>query len=209
MTESMTERIYHYPLWIRLWHALNAILCLILILSGISMQFSEPDRPLLRFDIAVNMHNIAAVMLTFNYLFFVIKNRISGNRKHYRFTERNYLRMLLTQFRYYTIGIFKGEKAPFPVSLERKFNPLQQFAYIVVLYGLVPVVIVTGWGMLFPEFVINRIFGFSGLFLTDLLHILSGFIISMFLIVHVYFCTMGTKLSSLFKGMIHGWVEVH
>jgi hypothetical protein len=28
-------------------------------------------------------------------------------------------------------------------------------------------------------------------------------------VVHVYFCTMGATLTSLFKGMINGWVEVH
>jgi hypothetical protein len=28
-------------------------------------------------------------------------------------------------------------------------------------------------------------------------------------VVHVYFCTMGATLTSLFKGMIIGWVEVH
>jgi thiosulfate reductase cytochrome b subunit len=63
--------------------------------------------------------------------------------------------------------------------------------------------------MLFPEIIVQKVFGVSGLFLTDLVHIITGFIISLFLIVHVYFCTMGIKLTSLFKGMINGWVEVH
>jgi len=209
MNEGMAERIYHYPLWIRLWHVINALLCLILIISGISMQFSEPDRPLIPFDTAVTTHNTAAILLTVNYLFFLIKNRLSGNRKHYRISEKNYVGLMIKQFRYYTMGIFRGEKAPFPVTQDRKFNPLQQFAYIVVLYGLFPLILITGWGMFFPEIVISRIFGVSGLFLTDLLHILSGFFVSLFMLVHIYFCTMGTKLTSLFKGMINGWVEVH
>ena len=117
--------------------------------------------------------------------------------------------MLLTQFRYYTIGIFSGAKAPFPVSKKRKFNPLQQFAYIIIMYGLLPLIIISGWGMFFPEIVIPKVFGVSGLVLTDLIHILAGFILSLFMVVHIYFCTMGTKLTSLFKGMINGWVEVH
>jgi thiosulfate reductase cytochrome b subunit len=209
MIEVMAEKIYHYPLWIRLWHLANALFCLILIISGVSMQFSEPDSPLIRFDLAVTLHNSVAILLTINYLFFIITNSLSGNRKYYRISERNYFGMLLAQFRYYTSGLFKNEKAPFPVSAERKFNPLQQFSYIIIMYGCMPLIMLTGWAMLFPEIIIKDVFGISGLFLTDLLHIINGFIVSIFLIIHVYFCTMGTKLSSTFKGMINGWAEVH
>jgi len=206
----MTEKVYHYPFWIRLWHVINALLCLALIFSGLSMQFSEPDRPLLiRFDMAVTMHNIAAILLSINYLFFLIANRFSGNRQHYRISDNNYIGMLLTQFRYYTSGIFKEAKAPFPISAGRKFNPLQQFSYIIIMYGCLPLIFITGWALLFPEIIIQNVFGISGLFLTDLLHIITGFTVSLFLVVHIYFCTMGIKMASLFKGMINGWVEVH
>lgn len=205
----MTEKIYHYPLWIRLWHVVNAILCLVLILTGTSMQFSEPDRPVIRFDLAVTIHNAAAIFLSINYLYFVVANRISRNRKHYRIKEKNFGGLVLTQFRYYLFGIFSGSKAPFPVSRERKFNPLQQVTYMIVMYGFFPLLIITGLGLLFPEIVIFRVFGKSGLFLTDLFHIITGFAITLFMIVHIYFCTMGTKLSSLFRGMFDGWVEVH
>jgi thiosulfate reductase cytochrome b subunit len=205
----MAEKIYHYPLWIRLWHLANALFCLTLIVTGISMQFSEPDRSLIRFDFAVTIHNSAAILLTINYIFFLFANRISGNGKHYKFSEKNYVQKLLTQFKYYTVGIFKGDKAPFPVNLERKFNPLQHFAYIAVMYGMLPVIFITGWGMFFPELVVTRIFGISGLFLTDLIHIIIGFAISMFVIIHIYFCMLGTSILSSFKSMINGWVEVH
>jgi thiosulfate reductase cytochrome b subunit len=205
----MIEKIYHYPLWIRLWHWINALLCLALIISGISMQFSEPDRPIFRFDIAVTMHNISAVLLSVNYLFFLIGNRFTGNSKHYRITEPNFPQRMLKQFLYYMAGIFKGEPAPFPITKERKFNPLQQFSYMLIMYGCLPLIFVTGWGLFFPETIIPTIFGISGIFLTDLIHIITGFTVSMFMIIHVYFCTMGTKMSSLFKGMINGWAEAH
>ncbi len=205
----MTERIYHYPLWLRLWHVINALLCLALIITGISMQFSEPERPLIRFDLAVTLHNIFAVFLSINYLFFLITNRFTNNRKHYRIAEENFTDLLLTQFRYYTIGVFQGEKSPFPVSTERKFNPLQKLSYIIIMYGCMPLILITGWAMLFPEIIIKDVFGVSGLFLTDLLHIINGFIVTVFLVVHIYFCTMGAHFSSTFKGMINGWAEVH
>jgi len=147
--------------------------------------------------------------LTINYIFFLFANKISGNGKHYRFSDKNYAEKLLTQFKYYTAGIFKGDKAPFPVNEKRKFNPLQHFAYIAVMYGVLPVLFITGWGLFFPETTVTKIFGVSGLFLTDLLHIIVGFVISMFVIIHIYFCMLGTNIFASFKSMINGWVEVH
>lgn len=205
----MAEKIYHYPLWIRIWHMCNALLCLTLIVTGVSMQFSEPDLTLIRFDLAVTVHNASAILLSLNYVFFLIANKISGNIRFYRIPKDKPVGMMLQQFRYYSLGIFKGEKPPFPVSQERKFNPLQQIAYVVVVYIFLPLIIISGFGLLFPEIVIFKISNVSGLFLTDLLHILTGFGITLFLVVHVYFCTMGVTLTSLFKGIINGWVEVH
>ena len=205
----MAERIYHYPLWIRLWHLANALFCLVLIVSGLSMQFSEPNRTLIRFDIAVTIHNSAALLFVINYLFFVITNRLTGNSRFYKFPRKNYVSNLSVQFRYYTYGIFRGQKAPFPVNHKRKFNPLQHFSYIIVMYVLIPVITITGCGLFFPGIVIFKVFGISGLFLTDLIHILAGFIISMFLIVHIYFCMLGTSIFTSFRSMINGWVEVH
>ena len=57
----MSERLYLYPIWIRLWHWTNAILCLVLIISGVSLQYSNPEYPIIRFDIAVTMSNPVCV----------------------------------------------------------------------------------------------------------------------------------------------------
>jgi thiosulfate reductase cytochrome b subunit len=205
----MAEKIYLYPLWVRLWHAANALLCLVLIISGISMQFSEPGRTLIRFDVAVTIHNSASLLLVINYVLFVIANRLSDNGKFYKFPRKNYMSNLVVQFKYYTYGIFRGAKAPFPINPGRKFNPLQHFTYIVVMYFLLPIIMITGCGMFFPELVISKIFGISGLFLTDLVHIVVGFAISMFLVVHLYFCLLGTSLLASFRSMISGWADVH
>jgi thiosulfate reductase cytochrome b subunit len=101
--------------------------------------------------------------------------------------------------------MFRGEKHPFPVTMERKFNPLQKLAYILTMYLALPLVIVSGFGLLFPEIVVTRFFGVSGMILTDLLHITMGFFLSLFLIIHVYTCTLGSKPTTLFRGMITGY----
>ena len=68
--------MYLYPIWVRLWHLFNAILFLVLIITGISMQYTDMKDYILvvGFARAVKWHNIAAILLTLNYIFFVTGN---------------------------------------------------------------------------------------------------------------------------------------
>ena len=200
--------MYLYPVWVRLWHALNAVLIIILIITGISMQYTGEDMKfLVGFEKAVRWHNISATFLTVTFIFFVTGNLFTGNGKYYKIEKKNFWSDLVKQMKYYSWGIFRGQKSPFPVSLERKFNPLQKFSYVMAMYVAMPLVIISGIGLMFPEVTINRIFGVSGLILTDILHITMGFFLSVFLVIHIYTCTLGSRPTSLFRGMISGYHE--
>ena len=205
----MSERLYLYPLWIRIWHWTNALMFLVLIITGLSMQYSNPNYPMIRFDLAVSFHNISGVIITISYLFFIVVNRFSTNRKYYRFKRKGFFNRLIKQFLYYTVGIFKNESPPFPVSKKRTFNPMQKFSYLMVMYIGMPGLIITGLALLYPEIIIPNVGGFSGLHLTDLVHIITGFTLSVFMMVHVYFCTIGATPISNFKSMFTGWHSKH
>jgi len=201
--------MYLYPVWIRLWHLFNALLIIVLIVTGISMQYTDKQDYVLvvGFARAVKWHNFAAILLTVNYIFFVTGNLLTANGKYYKLEKRNTWSDMWKQMRYYAWGMFKGEEHPFPITLERKFNPLQKLSYIIAMYVALPLVIISGLGLLFPEVTINRIFGVSGLILTDILHITMAFFLSVFLIIHIYTCTLGSKPTSLFRGMLSGYHE--
>ncbi|MDP1621820.1 MAG: cytochrome b/b6 domain-containing protein [Bacteroidales bacterium] len=202
------EKLYLYPVWIRIWHMVNALLCLILIITGLSIQFSNPGT-VVKFSAAVSVHNIAGIILTISYIAFFLGNLFTPNGVYYIIPVKGFISRMKKQFRYYTIGLFKKEDAPFPVNDESKFNPLQQVTYVVLMYIFVPVVIFSGWGLLYPEITINSVFGYSGLDLTDLFHIAAGFAISIIMCVHIYFCTIGNNPVSNFKSMINGYHESH
>jgi len=205
----MSHKLYLYPKWIRGWHVLNALLFIILIVTGISMQYTDKSTMwfIMYFDKAVAWHNFAALILTINYMIFVTGNLLTKNGKHYRIGWKTIWKELFIQSKFYAFGMFKGEKHPFPVTEERKFNPLQQFVYVMAMYAGFPVLIITGIGLLFPEINIRGLFGISGLLMTDLLHITVGFFLSLFMIIHIYTCTLGSKPTTLFKGMINGYHE--
>ncbi len=205
----MSEQVYFYPAWIRIWHVLNAILCLLLIFSGFSLQYSNPDFSLISFRPAVSLHNFAGVSLTISYFIFFLGNIFSENGKYYRLHFKGLGLRLWIQFRYYAYGYFVNEETPFPITRNNKFNPLQQFSYIIALYVALPLLFITGWALLFPEFILKKVLGISGIFLTAQLHILMAFLVTLFLIIHLYVSTMGKNPLSNFKSIVTGWQKLH
>jgi len=203
----MSDKVYLYPVWIRLWHWTNALLCLALIVTGISMQYASPDVPLVRFDISVTIHNACGVVLTLSYLIFFFGNLLTKNGRNYLIEMPNIAQRLFKQARYYAFGVFLKEEAPFPIGSKRKFNPLQQVTYTVIMYLMVPLIIVTGWAMMFPEVIIEDFLGINGFKTTDVLHVASATLILIFLMIHLYFATMGKKPTDHYKAMITGYHE--
>lgn len=207
----MATKVYLYPVWIRLWHLFNALLFVILILTGLSLQYVTADGryAIFSFEAAIAWHNVAAFLLTANYVVYVLGNWFTKNGKYYRVKKKKMAQRLMKQFRYYAYGMFQNEPHPFPVTEKRKFNPLQKMSYVLAMYLGMPVLIISGFGLLFPEILVGQFFGISGLAITDVLHISMGFILSIFMIIHIYTCTLGEKPGTLFKSMINGYHEEH
>jgi len=201
----METKLYLYPIWLRIWHVTNAVLFLILVFTGLSLQYSSVDFSFIDFNVAVSTHNIAGIAITMAYFMFVFGNMFTANGKYYKTKRKGFVKELVAQIKYYTYGIFKHQSCPYPVNEDRKFNPLQKLSYIGAMYFLMPVMIASGLALIFPEFIFKNVFGFSGIHLTGLVHIISGFGLSIFLFVHVYFCTIGKTPWSNFKSMVNGW----
>ena len=201
----MTQKVYYYPVWLRIWHMINALMFLFLIITGLSMQYGLFK---IRFDYAVTIHNVCGIVLTISYMYYFVANFIIGNLKFYRIKFSGLYKNLAIQFRFYTIGIFRNEKAPFPLTTKRKFNPLQKLSYVGVMYIIVPLIIFSGLALLFPQIIYNRVLGVPGIVLTDLVHVMAGFLGSIFMIIHVYFCTIGAKPSANFKSIVSGYHEI-
>jgi len=203
------KKLYLYPVWIRLWHVTNALMFLILIVTGISLHYAQTGNGIISFQLSVRLHNICAIILTFNYGVFVLGNMFTGNGVYYRKWRKNIWPKLWKQAYFYAIGIFKGDPHPFPVTKKQKFNPLQKVSYVFAMYFGMPLLIISGILLMFPERISNTIFNISGLLFYDTLHIVIGFVLSIFLLIHLYTCTLGDKPGTLFKSMINGYHEEH
>lgn len=201
----MKDPIYLYPIWVRLWHLANLLLFLALICTGLCLQYVSNEFTIIPFDISVSIHSISGILLSIGFVFYLLGNRFTSNGSYYQFKLKGLIKRVFKQFRYYSFGIFKKEKQPYPISKKRKFNPLQKLSYVAVMYLLMPILIFSGFALFFPDMLPTRILGFSGIHFFDLIHITIGFVLSIFMIVHIYFCTIGKTPLSNFKSMIDGW----
>ncbi|HVN18799.1 MAG TPA: cytochrome b/b6 domain-containing protein [Terriglobales bacterium] len=199
----MRRELGAYPLWLRLWHWSNAVLFVVLLITGLSMHYSRPA-PSLGFRGDVLIHNAAGAVLTLFYCLFLYGNLRLGNGRYYHIVAGDIEPGLLLQTRYYLWGIFVGSPHPYPHSEQRKFNPLQKLFYLAVMYLLFPILTVTGWALLSPGRLPEAMFGVPGIGFWALAHTYIGYFLSLFMVIHVYLGTTGTTPGQLFRLMWFG-----
>lgn len=204
---SSEDKIYFYPLWLRIWHGINAVGIILLIITGISMN-SGFDQSVINFKLIITVHNYAGVIVTLNYLLFLFGNMFTSNKKFYIVKPKNFLKRPIKQAYYYAWGMFHGMDAPYPLSEKRKFNPLQKYTYIAVMYIVVPLVIISGIGLMFPELIFNKIYNISGVLITAVTHSAMGFFVSIFLLIHLYIASIGKSPLDNFRSIVNGWHHV-
>lgn len=200
----MTKQSQSYPIWLRCWHWGNALLFTILLISGLSMHYARPALQPIGFRGDVLIHNTAGILLTLFYCLFLYGNWRLGNGRFYRVLGEDITPGIFRQSVYYLWGIFLGAPHPYPHSEFRKFNPLQKLGYISVMYLLFPILIVTGWALLFPDRLPDYTLRFPGLSLWATVHTYFGFFLSLFMVIHIYLGTTGNTLGAFYRLMWYG-----
>jgi thiosulfate reductase cytochrome b subunit len=196
--------LYLYPLWIRAWHWINALLFMTLIISGASLHYAGGNG-FLAFETAILIHNIAGILLTIAWLVFFIGNFVTDNGKHYRIQLKGIISRLIKQSLYYAVGIFRGDAHPFHVSAEMKFNTLQQLTYIGVMYTLMPLLIASGWFFLFAAYLPDNIMGIGSIWIVAMTHLVVAYLLILFMVSHIYIITTGETIFTNLRAMLTGW----
>lgn len=199
------KKIFLYPFWLRFWHMLNALLFLVLLLTAISLRYSLTNNLIFPRNFSIYAHNIAGVLLAFLYIYYLVFSIITKNYKQYFTRIKGLSRKLFIQFQYYAIGIFAGKTNPYVPTEKRRFNHLQRVSYTIIMFFAMPLIVITGIMLLFPEKAPDRIMGVGGIVPISFIHTYSGFIISFFLFMHIYLATTGKTIGELFTAILSGW----
>lgn len=174
-----------YPFWLRLWHSINGILCLTLVITGLMMQYASPARLEISLSTVILIHNSCGIFLIVSWVFFILANGLSKNGSYY-WPKLTIFKESIIQLRYYAYGMFKGEPKPFKEDPNRKFNPLQQMAYWSTMYIMAPLLVITGFIMYNIERLLIDEKSIIVYQICDFIHLFAAFMISVFLVIHLY-----------------------
>jgi len=194
------ERIYIFKRFERFWHWSQALLIMLLMLTGFEVHGSYS---IFGFDTAVVVHTTAAWTLVALWVFAVFWHLTTGEWKQYIPTMEKIQEVL----NFYLIGIFTDAPHPFRQTKLKKHNPLQRLAYLFVLVIINPLIWTTGWFYLFYNS--WEAWGISWLSLeyVALFHVIAAFMMLIFFIAHIYLATAGHTPMAHIKAMITGWEE--
>ncbi len=198
MEAKKTIKIYLYTRYERLWHWLQGLMIIILVITGLEIHGTYK---LLGFQSAVNIHNFVGLTWLILFAFFVFWLFTTGEWKQYVPTTKKLFSVVL----FYAWGIFQGKPHPIQKTKGAKHNPLQRLAYLGISAMLLPVQMATG--LLY--YLYNDIPQILPLSVLAIVHTLVALFLLNFLVIHLYMTTTGHSLFSHIAGMITGWEEVY
>jgi len=200
------KKTYLHPLPLRIWHWVNALLVILLIITGIQLRISGvpslgPRHP------ALWLHRYAGWAMVASCVFWLVYSLASRNlSRQYAFRARDFKGMF-AQAKFYLISIFKGEGNPFRPSPEEKFNPLQKLAYGSIMFFFAPILAITGLLCSDIQFLRKYILLWEIVGVVNALHVLAAYVFVLYLVVHLYMATLGRTTFAHIKAMIVGYEE--
>ncbi len=205
---AMANQLYINPLPVRIWHWINAVGFVLLVLTGVQLRYFNLLE-LMSFEAAVKLHNWVGFTVIGNYFiwlgFYLFSDKISNY--HPVLDARAFMRNYFLQLRYYTYGIFTGAHNPHHVQPYDKFNPLQRMTYQLVMLIAVPIQFMTGLMMWNVKGFQGWIEIMGGIRVVDTIHVLLFIFFTFFILVHAYMGALGRRPSTHFKEMFTGYEE--
>ena len=202
-------RIYVHPLPVRIWHWINALGFVTMIVTGIQIRYVGLI-DLFSFRAAVTVHNSVGFVLIANFfvwlLFYLFSDKITVY--HPDLNPTRHFRKSLRQALYYGYGIFKGDPNPHHISAYEKFNAMQSMTYQVMMLLLVPLQFYTGILLWDVDRFSGMIDILGGVRVVDTAHVLIFTYFIVYIFVHPYLGTLGHTWSAHFKAMFTGYEEV-
>ena len=203
------QRIYVHPLPVRIWHWVNAVGFVLMILTGLQIRYFGTIE-VISLLWAVHLHNWTGFALIANFfvwlLYYLFSDRIRVY--HPELNPKKHFQGTIRQAHFYGYGIFQGDPNPFHVTIYRKFNPLQSMLYQIIMMLVVPIQFYIGFLLYDAKGFSGQIEFLGGLRMVDTLHALLFIFFVAFLVVHIYLGALGHTPSAHYKAMFNGYEEV-
>ena len=203
------QKIYVHPLPVRIWHWVNALGFVTMILTGIQIRYVDLF-DVISFKLAVQLHNWIGFVLIGNFFvwffFYLLTDKIRVY--HPELSPLKHFRGSMRQLQYYGYGIFRGEPNQHHVSAYHKFNALQSMTYQIIMLLLVPLQFVTGVLLWDLKHFSDAVEFFGGVRVIASVHVLLFIFFCGFVFIHPYLASLGHTAGAHFKAMITGYEEI-
>lgn len=196
--------VHHAP--IRVWHWVNAVAFIFLLLTGVQIRFAG-QLDWFSLEEAIHLHNYVGFMVISNYCLWLFYSLGSGQVRLYIPGCKNMVQKIKEQIVYYSYGIFRGDHNPHVITPDCKFNVMQQQTYAIIMFVLVPLQIVTGLFLWEIKRFENYIQFMGGVRIVNQLHVVLFFFFAAFLVGHIYLATLGHTPLAHIKSMFTGYEE--
>jgi len=197
------EKILLHPFIERLWHWVQALCIVMLIITGIMIHWPEKFGGW--FDWSITIHNWFGVIAVIAWLVWLIYNLSTGRMSHYIPKKGDIPTGMVVQAQFYGYGIFKHEPHPYAPSEDNKFNPLQKIAYLKFQLLLMPLLLLSGLLYMYPMRFAGFISAIGGMTVLATIHYILGALFAAFLVAHMYLATTGETIGENFKAIIFGY----
>ncbi len=208
ITMQQKQQVYIHPAPVRIWHWINALSFIALIITGLQIRYAELLN-IMTLSNAVTVHNYLGFLVIGNYFIWLTYYLISGKIKIYIPETKGFMDRAIQQITFYGFGYFTGKPNPHVMTPDNKFNALQQQAYLIIMMILLPLQMVSGlylWKVKEYEEYMNLL---GGIKVIDTIHVVLFFFFSSFIVVHCYLATLGHTPLAHFKAMITGYEDDH
>ena len=202
MEREKMKKIYLYTRFERFWHWIQAVLIIILIITGFEIHGTYR---LFGFEQALELHNFFGLTWLVLFGFSVFWLFTTGEWRQYVPTTKK----LIDVVSYYLVGIFQGKPHPVQRSTDAKHNPLQRLTYLGLASVLLPVQMLLGLlNYTYNDWAEWGLDGYLDLGFIAAAHTVLAFLILVFLVFHTYIITTGHTVTTHLRAMISGWEEV-
>ena len=201
-------RIYVHPLPVRIWHWINALGFVAMIVTGFQIRYIGLI-DLMSFRTAVILHEWIGFVLIANFFIWLLFYLFSDKIKvyHPELSPMKHFQASFRQAMFYGYGIFKGDPNPHHVSVYQKFNSMQSMSYQVIMLLLVPLQFYTGVLLWDVKRFSGMIDVLGGVRVVDTAHVLIFIFFSGFIFMHIYLATLGHTRMAHIMSMINGYEE--
>lgn len=206
MTEK--KRVYLQPLPVRIWHWVQALCIIVLIITGAQIRFPDHLSGLGSYKMAIYLHYATGILLIASVvLWLVYYTFVSRTMGLIYFPRGKDLKGLIGQTAFYAFYYFKGGDHPHHSKPGDKFNPLQKLFYWAIMFGLMPLICVSGVLLIFVDPLRAFLDSIGGLKMVAGVHFVLGACFAAFLPTHIYLTTLGDTPGRHIKTMFTGWED--